>query len=454
MTEIHDASSEMHEKKFSESNQQAGVVADQPLQAIVSNEAPDAGLTAWSVVVGGWCAMFVSVGWNNAAGVFQTIYETDRLQHYSPGTIGWIISLQTFFMFICAPITGKVFDSYGPRWIIVIGSVLQILGVMMMSLFDAVLALHPFTVYLHWHRRWCNLLRRLKFHCNLVQAQQSSSFGHSFLWISYGWSHYPVGPTLLLYLATCLDVYRIMVNHVYHNIGFGWALRVVGFVFIGLLAVTNVLLKSRLLHVAKKPHPMDFLQPLQEPPFLFLTAACFFFALAVYQPGTFIALNAQRQGVHSNVTNYLMSMLNASSVIGRVVSGWVADRAGRFNTMIITTFLSSLFVLAAWIPAKSTAPFIVFAVLVGFTNGAYVALTSSLVAQISDIKKIGTRNGTNWFMYGVGALIGTPIAGALIQRDDGGYLYMQIFAGLAMFISGCLFVGSRYVQIGFAWKWI
>jgi MFS family permease len=243
-----------------------------------------------------------------------------------------------------------------------------------------------------------------------------------------------------------------MVNHIYDNIGFGWALRVVGFVFLGLLLVTNVMLKSRLTHIPKRPHPRDFVEPLQELPFFLLTTACFFFALAVYQPGTFIALNAQRDGLPTNISNYLLSMLNASSVVGRVVAGWVADRAGRFNTMIVTTYLSALFVLAAWIPAKSTASFIVFAVLVGFTNGAYVALTSSLVAQISDIKKIGTRNGTNWFMYGIGALIGTPISGALIQRDNGGYLYMQIFAGLSMFISGCLFVGSRSAQVGFALK--
>lgn len=245
-----------------------------------------------------------------------------------------------------------------------------------------------------------------------------------------------------------------MVNHVYNHIGFGWALRVVGFVFLGLLVFTNLLLKSRLTHIPKKWRPVEFLEPLHELPFLLLTLACFFFALAVYQPGTFIALNARRNGVRTGISNYLLSVLNASSVIGRVVAGWVADRVGRFNTMIVTTFLSSLFVLAAWIPAHSAAPFITFAVLVGFTNGAYVALTSSLVAQISDIKKIGTRNGTNWFMYGIGALIGTPIAGALIQTNNGGYLYMQIFAGLAMFASGCLFVGTRYAQIGFAWKWI
>ena len=77
--------------------------------------------------------MFVSVGWNNAAGVLQTIYQTDLLVSFSPSAIGWIISIQTFFMFVIAPITGQVFDSYGPRWIVLGGSVLQVLGVMTMG---------------------------------------------------------------------------------------------------------------------------------------------------------------------------------------------------------------------------------------------------------------------------------------------------------------------------------
>jgi MFS family permease len=122
--------------------------------------------------------------------------------------------------------------------------------------------------------------------------------------------------------------------------------------------------------------------------------------------------------------------------------------------MILITFMSAVFVLAVWIPATSSAVLTVFAVFIGFTNGAYVALVSALVAQISDLKQIGTRNGTNWFMYGIGALIGTPVAGALIQQDRGGYLYMQIFSGVAMLTSTSLFVFSRTVQVGLHWKWI
>jgi len=95
---------------------------------------PDGGWKAWSVVVGGWCAMFVSVGWNQSVGIFQTIYENGPLKSYSPSTIGWIGSLQTFIMFACAPIWGKIFDSYGPRYTLFVGTLIHVFGLMMMSL--------------------------------------------------------------------------------------------------------------------------------------------------------------------------------------------------------------------------------------------------------------------------------------------------------------------------------
>lgn len=41
--------------------------------------------------------------------------------------------------------------------------------------------------------------------------------------------------------------------------------------------------------------------------------------------------------------------------------------------------------------------------------------------------------GMGFFFAGIGALIGTPIGGALISADDGGYLYAQMFAGSSLF---------------------
>ena len=48
----------------------------------------------------------------------------------------------------------------------------------------------------------------------------------------------------------------------------------------------------------------------------------------------------------------------------------------------------------------------------------------------------------------VAALIGSPIAGALVQRDDGGYLYAQMFMGSAIMAGTLTLVGARAVRVG------
>jgi len=125
---------------------------------------------------------------------------------------------------------------------------------------------------------------------------------------------------------------------------------------------------------------------------------------------------------------------------------------GRFNIMTMTTFFSAIVVLALWIPAQGNVPIIVFAAVFGFSSGTFVSMVPSLIAQISDIRQIGVRNGTNFFIVAFAALCGNPIGGALISRDHGGYLYLQLFSGLTMAIGGTIYVASRHVQVR-SWRW-
>jgi len=112
---------------------------------------------------------------------------------------------------------------------------------------------------------------------------------------------------------------------------------------------------------------------------------------------------------------------------------------GRFNIMTMTTFFSAIVVLALWIPAQGNVPIIVFAAVFGFSSGTFVSMVPSLIAQISDIVAFA-------------ALCGNPIGGALISRDHGGYLYLQLFSGLTMAIGGTIYVASRHVQVR-SWRW-
>ena len=69
-----------------------------------------------------------------AIGIFQTYYETGPLSSYSPSTIAWIPSLEVFMMFSGGPIWGKVYDNYGPRYLLLAGTFFNVFGLMMVSI--------------------------------------------------------------------------------------------------------------------------------------------------------------------------------------------------------------------------------------------------------------------------------------------------------------------------------
>ena len=96
----------------------------------------------------------------------------------------------------------------------------------------------------------------------------------------------------------------------------------------------------------------------------------------------------------TNLAGYLLAVLNAVSIFGRTLFGFVADCLGRYNVMILTSFLSTFLVLALWLPARGNVLYILFAAFYGFSSGFFVSLTPALTAQISDIRQNGERTGT------------------------------------------------------------
>lgn len=47
--------------------------------------------------------------------VYQEYYESHQLSSYSPSSIAWIGSLQSFFLFAGAAVTGPLFDRIGAK---------------------------------------------------------------------------------------------------------------------------------------------------------------------------------------------------------------------------------------------------------------------------------------------------------------------------------------------------
>ncbi|KAL9129740.1 MAG: hypothetical protein Q9217_001898 [Psora testacea] len=396
---------------------------------------PDGGWEAWLAVSGAFACLFCSFGWINAIGVFQTEWEKNQLKQYSPSTISWIPAMEIFVMFVGGPIAGKLYDNYGPRYILLIGSCFHVFGLMMASISSKY-----YQFFLS--QGLCSPIGASLIFYPAMSTVGTWFFNHRALAFGIMASGSSLGGV----------IFPIMVQRLVDERGFGWAMRASAFLILGLLIYATLTVKSRLPPQPKPWKVGDFLNPYLELPFFLTVLAAFLFFFGMFLPLTFIILAAEHNGMNSTLAGYLLPILNAVSILGRTLPGFVADRIGRYNIMIATSFLSTILVLAMWLPARGNVPYILFAAFYGFSSGAFVSLAPALVAQISDIRQLGVRTGSMFMAISVAALVGTPIGGALINEDKGDYLHLQIFCGVMMAAGSFVFVVARASLAGVHWK--
>ena len=108
-------------------------------------------------------------------------------------------------------------------------------------------------------------------------------------------------------------VLPIMVERLVVRVGYGWAMRSTAFLFLGLLVIGNLTIKSRLPPPHRKFNPKDFVRPFAEPAFVLLTIGAFVIYLGAFLPFNFIILQAEIEGMPTQLANYMVPILNAAS---------------------------------------------------------------------------------------------------------------------------------------------
>jgi len=149
----------------------------------------------------------------------------------------------------------------------------------------------------------------------------------------------------------------------------------------------------------------------------------------------------------------LVAIYNGASLVGRFSSGFISDKAGRFNVFITSCYLAGILILAMWVPVSDSMPnvsavSITFAVLFGIFSGGYISLMASLVAAISPMEEIGYRNGLTFLVSSVGGLVTSPIAGAILEAGDGNWVGLKTFAGVFMVAGTSFILAARVACVG------
>lgn len=113
----------------------------------------------------------------------------------------------------------------------------------------------------------------------------------------------------------------------------------------------------------------------------------------MFTPYFFLANYAESLHISSEAAFYVLSILNAGGVVGRVAPAWLSDKIGRFNLLCPSAFLSGLTCLVFWMFSKDLVSISVFAALYGLLSGTFISIVIPCVAQISDMSEMGTRIG-------------------------------------------------------------
>ena len=142
---------------------------------------------------------------------------------------------------------------------------------------------------------------------------------------------------------------------------------------------------------------------------------------------------------------YLLPIPNAASVLGRIITGFLANTTGPVNLLIPTALTISTIALC-WIGFHDTGGLIIFAIFYNFFSGGFVSLPSvALTSLRPDLSRLGTRMEVCSVICSLGSLCGTPISGAVVD-GTGGWVGVALFSGSTLFATGVLFLFIRWAQ--------
>ncbi|KAK4187639.1 putative monocarboxylate transporter [Podospora australis] len=411
---------------------------------------PESGTAAWTVSFGSFCAMMCGMGLINSVGMFQALISTSVLPSHSSQAIGWIFGVFVFVSYFCGLQIGPVFDAHGPRALMAAGTICIAVGIFTTA---------ECTQYYQFTLAF-SILTGLG--CSLLFTPAIGAISH--------WFDKRRGTASgFAFVGSALGgvIWPLMMQSLVPKLGFPWAMRIVGFVLL-LLCVTSVIL-CRGRREIRKPSTSwrDMLPDVGifadgTGAMAVTTAGVFFIEWAYFVPVAYLpSYYLARQGVAEDATAdgdaayayQLLAIINGASCIGRYLPGYIADKTGRYNTMVVSTAICLMSVAGFWLPdaladSAPSGPALItaFAVLFGLVSGSNITLTPICLGQLCETHDYGRYYASAYTVASLGCLTGIPIAGSLV--DMGGN------QGKKAYWPAILFAVASYVGAFSCFLWV
>ncbi|PVI04983.1 MFS general substrate transporter [Periconia macrospinosa] len=393
---------------------------------------PDGGTQAWLQVFCAWIAIMNTWGFVNSFGAFQTYYS--EILPESDSTISWIGSSQACLMFLIGGFSGRALDAGYFRPTIIAGIVLHLIGLFTMSL----------------AKNYWQLL--------LTQGLCTGIGGGTFFVPIVGLvsTYFAKRRGFALGLVTTGNsvgglIYPIVVRQLLGKVGFGWTVRVLGFINVASLTIVIAFMQPRL--PPRKSGPLWDMDAFRDVPYMLHVLGICFVMPPVYLVFYYVASYARDElGMAYTESLNLVLLLNGIGIPARTLPAYLSDKYfGVLNTYAVFLFLTAV-VFWCWLAVFSLPTYYAFITLFGIFAAAFQSLFPTTIAALSsDISKTGTRLGMAFTAVGLSALSGGPLGGAIL-RASGGYTAVICWGASSCVMAFVLCTSARVMKHGWSWK--
>ncbi|KAM5440991.1 hypothetical protein MferCBS31731_003775 [Microsporum ferrugineum] len=195
----------------------------------------------------------------------------------------------------------------------------------------------------------------------------------------------------------------------------------------------------------------------KKPAFILQSLAALLQASGNFVPMAFLPEFSTVIGYSMSFGATLLAVNNGVNAVSRVLMGVTADKLGRQNTLVIGVLGSAASVWCLWLAAAvngGKAPWLSFVIMYGIL-AAFNALFPTTITEIFGVHAYASVNGFLYFVRGLGALFGSPVAGFILGDSHihppgqetskllQGYRNLIWYDGALLFASSLCVLGVR-----------
>jgi MFS family permease len=357
---------------------------------------PDTGIDsprAWLIVVSTFFTAFVCFGVIYSFGVFMRPIATAF--GASHAAMSALFSTMTVLSQLVPPLSGKLADRIGPRYVVGGGALLMGAGLLLSA------RVQSFPILFATYGVMVGVAMAF------VYTPSVAAVGEWFKKrrdIALGIAISGIGCGTL--------VAAPLAAHLTERMGWRAAFEIFGWASLLILLGCAALMSSP--PVLREKGKVDMAAMMRTRPFVLLYVALAFCGITIFVTFVFIPVFAADIGASHVAAAALIGYIGASSIVGRLGLNALAPRFGLLN-MYKASYWILLASCVLWVVSHTYPMLVVFAVVMGVGYGGIAAMTPAVAAVRFGVEGLGELLGFMMTAFAVSCLVGPPLAGLLLD---------------------------------------